>query len=317
MVIKENKFEFAALHAPLNVKDAIILRYECNDEQLDYILNNNMQKVFLWRVVDTRFMMKCSEIKHVHYDVPFLFSDLESDFSENDFEECSYGIRTATQLKGLAIYDDEDRINTKYKIDLSNLINLEQFSGSYLLVNNLERLVSLKTIALRKFNKENLESLYKLNNIDTLDLTLSKIKSLSGIENLNNMQCLYLYYNRNLCDISALSLVKNTLKTLVIENCPKIMDFSVLNELEELEHLRLLGKNDIPDLSFLRNMKKLKTLIISMNVVDGDLSLCLDIPYVFIQKGRKHYNYSDKHMRKEKEEYRRGNENLPEWRRLY
>ena len=314
---KGNKFEFVALHAPLDVKDALAIRYECSDDQLDYILNNNIQKLFLWRVVDTRFMMKCSSIHHVSYDVPFLYSsDLESSFSENDFEVCSFGIRNATQLIGLDVHDDEDGTKAKYKLDLSNLINLESFSGTYLSVNNLETLISLKTVALRKFNKENLESFYRLCNIDTLDLTLSKIKTLSGIGYLKNMQCLYLYYNRSIFDISSLSLVKSTLKTLVIENCPKIEDFSVLYELEELEHLRLLGKNGIPNLSFLKNMKKLKTLTISMNVVDGDLSLCLGVPYVFIMKGRQHYNYKDKDMQKIKSEYRRGNEDIPEWRRV-
>ena len=53
-----------------------------------------------------------------------------------------------------------------------------------------------------------------------------------------------------------------------------------------------------------------------MNVVDGDLSLCLDIPYVYIEKGRKHYNFKDKDMKRIKEEYRFGNENIPEWRRV-
>ena len=44
-----------------------------------------------------------------------------------------------------------------------------------------------------------------------------------------------------------------------IENCPKIKDFSVLKELKNLELLQLYGKNELPDLSFIRHMKNLKT----------------------------------------------------------
>lgn len=41
------------------------------------------------------------------------------------------------------------------------------------------------------------------------------------------------------------------------------------------------------------NSDNLKSFVFMMNVEDGDLSMCLDIPYVSI-KNRKHYSHKDK-----------------------
>ncbi len=62
---------------------------------------------------------------------------------------------------------------------------------------------------------------------------------------MKKLQCLYLYDNRSLSDISELEGVKNSLKALRIENCAKIKDFSVLEKLENLELLDLSGSNEI------------------------------------------------------------------------
>lgn len=107
---------------------------------------------------------------------------------------------------------------------------------------------------------------------------------------------------------------KKTLRALRIENCPKIEDFSVLAELENLELLELTGKNTLPNLQFLKQMKNLKTFVFDMNVLDGDLTPCLDLSYVYSRKNRKHYNVKDKDM--PRGEYVRGNEDIEMWRRM-
>ena len=66
--------------------------------------------------------------------------------------------------------------------------------------------------------------------------------------------------------------IKDTCKVLYIENCAKITDFTILEEMENLEYLWLTGSNSLPDLRFLKKMKKLKTFILDMNVLDGDLT---------------------------------------------
>ena len=109
-----------------------------------------------------------------------------------------------------------------------------------------------------------------------------------------------LQYIRNLYDINALSKIAKSLKILVIENCPKIKEFSCLYDLTELEHLELFGINKLPNLSFLSKMTKLKTFSFSMEVEDGDLTPCLEVPYVCCEKGKTHYNLKDKDLPKRK-----------------
>lgn len=68
----------------------------------------------------------------------------------------------------------------------------------------------------------------------------------------------------------------------------------------KLEYLWLTGSNSLPDLRFLKKMKKLKTFILDMNVLDGDLTPCLDIPYVTCGRDRRHYNLKDSALPKGK-----------------
>lgn len=91
--------------------------------------------------------------------------------------------------------------------------------------------------------------------------------------------------------------MSGTLKELAIDACSKIQDFEVLNTLENLEYLYLEGNNKIPNLQFLKNMKKLKVFVFTMNVEDGDLRACMEIPYVSC-RNRKHYNLKDRDLPK-------------------
>lgn len=120
-------------------------------------------------------------------------------------------------------------------------------------------------------------------------------------------------YNRCLEDIHALEKVKSSLRILRIENCPRIKDFSVLGTLENLERLNLFGSNELPDLSFLKTMKNLKTFGFNINVRDGDLSPCTKLSYVYSERNRKHYNLKDAEL--PKKQYVGGNENIEVWRR--
>jgi hypothetical protein len=51
-----------------------------------------------------------------------------------------------------------------------------------------------------------------------------------------------------------------------------------------------------------------------MNVLDGNLTPCLDLSYVYSARSRKHYNLKDSKL--PKGEYVRGNEDIDEWRRI-
>jgi hypothetical protein len=136
--------------------------------------------------------------------------------------------------------------------------------------------------------------------LDEISLTASTIGSLEGLEQAPKLRRLELYCNRKLEDISALKHVRETLTELDIESCGKIKDFSVLSKLHRIEKLRMVGNNTIPNLSFIQSMPNLKTFIFTMNVEDGNLDLCLSIPYVSV-RNRKHYNHKDNELSKRTE----------------
>ena len=210
--------------------------------------------------------------------------------------------------------NEQPFIIPKMKLDLSKLPTLEYICIDDCFIENLSEARELKSVQVNCYCKENLQELSSLKKLDTLDLTRSKIKSLDGCQQMKKLQCLYLYDNRSLSDISELEGVKNSLKALRIENCAKIKDFSVLEKFENLELLDLSGSNEIPSLSFIRKLKNLKMFVFSVNVLDGDLTSCEDLSYAACVRGRKHYNMKDRDLPKGK--VTRGNEDIELWRRF-
>ena len=146
-----------------------------------------------------------------------------------------------------------------------------------------------------------LTSLCSSSRLKQLRIFQCAIQSLQGIDHLDDLQELNLEHLRSLHDISPLSSAADSLHALTIENCPKITDFSVLERMVNLEHLCLLGSNTLPDLQHLNNMKRLKTFSFSMNVQNGDLTPCLNVPFACSLKNRKHYNLRDTDLPKKYE----------------
>ncbi len=167
---------------------------------------------------------------------------------------------------------------------------------------NFQKVETLKQLYTTRYRSpsRDVTQLFSSKELTCLSLFMSNIQSINGVEKAPGLQCLELSYNRSLRDISALGKIKDTCKVLYIENCPKITDFTVLEEMENLEYLWLTGSNSLPDLRFLKKMKELKTFILDMNVLDGDLTPCLDIPYVTCGRDRRHYNLKDSALPKGK-----------------
>jgi hypothetical protein len=104
---------------------------------------------------------------------------------------------------------------------------------------------------------------------------------------------------RNLSDISGLATLAPTLRMLAFENCPKMTDFSVISELKELEYLELKGKNELPNINFIKALPKMKFLILTMNVLDGDVSYLQRLQYVDAVCKR-HYNLKSQDLPKDR-----------------
>lgn len=268
------------------------------EEHINFINKHKLEKVLI--ISDNvEFITKCPTLKYIQVS-PSVPQD-NFDYSPLYKMPCikslnymmSYGknqIIDYSKIKGL----EDIHIKNKYQV-------------------NYEQIETLRTLAITDYQEEDVSKLFKSSILDTLIIFTSKIKSLKGIDNSQKVQCLYLVNNRNLEDISELDKINKTLKSLTIENSSKLIDFSVLNKLTNLEYLKIIGNNKIKNLEFIKELKNLKTLILGIEVEDGDLSICLNLSYVYI-KGRKHYNLKDKDLPKGK--FIRGNEDIEAWRQI-
>lgn len=128
---------------------------------------------------------------------------------------------------------------------------------------NYNRVESLECLFISD-DKEisNLKNISCSANLKQLRLIQCKLKSLEGINQFTNLRRLSLDYDRTLSDVSQFTGVAPSLHSLYIGNCPKIRDFSCLEELVNLEHLKLRGSNKLLNLNFLKKMNKLKTFFL-------------------------------------------------------
>lgn len=306
-------FELVALQYPFNQPRAIrinqdhIRSQERIDHCVSFIENNRIdQAEITTNSID--FLRRLPDLKHLRIKPA---PDAEKGF---DFSP----LYQMPEIRSLTVYNVYGS-----REEYTSIVDYSRINGLislFVRVNkgtiNYQKLDQLKSLRVSAFKgkQRDLSDLFVSKKLDTLELLQCGIQSLDGIETSETMQCLYLSHNRSLSDISALARVKKTLKALRIVNCPKITDFSVLEELENLELLELSGNNTLPNLKFIEKMKSLKTFVFSTNIEDGDLSLCMNLSYAHSSKHRKHYNIPASSL--PKNHYYRGNEGIDEWRRL-
>ena len=187
---------------------------------------------------------------------------------------------------------DTNQIEELYVGGNSPLYFQKQMTLKYLNMCGIDEKSNDKKMHIKTIEDFNLPSLVKL--------TIIKcgITSLKGIEKCSKLQWLDLSYLRSLSDISFISTLAPTLRSLSFENCPQIADFSVISELKELEYLELKGKNELPNLDFIKELPKLKFLKLSMTVLDGDVSCLQSIQYVDAVC-KKHYNLRSRDLPKD------------------
>ena len=186
------------------------------------------------------------------------------------------------------------------EVDYSRLSNLETLQAVGPRGHkNIQMLKAVKSLSLAEGLPagDSLEDVLPYGGLEELSICQAPIRSLSGLHHAVGLKHLDLTCNRRLEDISQLSGVAGSLQSLTVDTCGRIQDFSVLSCLEKLDTLVLQGSNALPNLDFLKSMPNLQSFVCKMNVLDGDLSLCLSIPSVSIQN-RKHYNYKNRDFSK-------------------
>lgn len=295
-------FVFKAIDEPTNVFDALVIRNPLNtqcplygnlnpersiEDHVEYINKNGIKKVLVI-AEDIGFISHCPSITKVQL---VAVSDGEFDYSPlYDLPSLEALEIPSMPVAGITAKNSADYARMK---SLRSLKVSDTAEG----VSNASELRVLSVDGVKK-GCSDMQSLFSGTKLSDLTITNCGIKSLNGLEKEAELESLSLWYDRSLCDTESIRSCAKTLKTLSIMNCPKITDLSFLCELRELEHLDLIGNNEIPNLDFLKAMPKLKHFNLGMNVLDGDLTPCLSVPYVNLEKARKHYNLKDSDLPK-------------------
>lgn len=303
--IVRDGFVFTSITEPHNVFDAIVIRNPFNipcffprfpassnslEEHICLVNELQLEKCVIIGA-DIRFLLECPSLKYL--------SILPADSAGNGFDFSPlYHMPEINQLHCSTEYGESNQY-IGY-VDYSQIRGLKKLSVSGKGHLNCNKAGSLQSLGIScyKGKHADLSDLIGSEQLEELRMIQCSSTSLAGIELSKSIQSVELSYNRSLSDISHLAKVRHTLRKLSIQNCPKISNFTCLGELNNLEYLQLLGKNTLPNLSFLNNLPCIKRFEFSMDVADGDLSPCLRIPYVRSHKDRKHYNHMNSELPK-------------------
>lgn len=238
------------------------------------------------------FLPRCQSLKHISVQYA---RGMEEELDFSPLYDLPY-LETLNIAEPVSVQNKQIAIH----IDFSKLQNLRNVSVCTNDLLNYSQLPKLETISLSNNKRhKDLSGISDSPFLKQIELLLCNTRSLDGIGKYP-IQSLSLSHLRSMEDISELNHCSDTLRALSIEACGKISDFSCLYDLRNLEHLNLIGSNHLDSLDFLRNMPNLKTFVFSMDVHDGDLTPCLQIPYAACIKMKRHYNLKEKDLPKEK-----------------
>lgn len=295
--IMREGYVFTAITEPGNIYDAIVILNPSNirclsprfpnsshtlEEHIELINSLKLEKAFVFGM-DISFLPECPTLKYLRI-VPSPEAGDIFDFAP------LYSMPEIIQLFCATEYGHRGQYCGT--VDYLRINGLKRLSISGNGHFNYQKVTTLQSLGISGYKGKNadLTDLIGSEQLEELRMIQCRNKSLNGIQQSKRIRSIEVSYSRTLSDISQLTLVKDTLQTLAIENCPQITDFSCLRNLVNLEYLQLLGKNTLPDLTFLSSLPRLKRFEFSMDVADGDLSPCVSVPYVSSMKDRKHFN---------------------------
>lgn len=299
-------FVFTSISEPTNIFDAIVLRYpescDCHTPKVGFsprslqdcieLINKiNIEKALVIGE-SIEFIKECPSLKYL--------SIVPADTSGNSFDYSPlYEMPEIIELNCKTIYGHLDQFSTV--IDYEKMKGIKNVSISGIGHLNYFKVATLEALKLSNMpTMIDLQSLASLHSLKSLEIIQCGVQSLRGIESLTTLSQLNVGYCRKLSDVSALVDLGHSLNELSIESCNKIEDFNFLNHLTGLRRLCLDGKNNLPNLTFLKQMPELNELILWMNVLDGDITPCIGISYVSLAN-RRHFNLKDSDLSKNRQ----------------
>ena len=153
----------------------------------------------------------------------------------------------------------------------------------------------LRRLFLSKYTGQDLSKFSNLHTLKDLSIVTSRIKSVEGIENLQNLTSLGLYELRGLHSLVGIETLHN-LKKFDIRGCRLIETLEGVRGLSKLEKIDFSTNAKIESLAPLQALKNLQQVLFyeSTNIQDGNLVPLINLPNLktFSFQNRKHYSHS-------------------------
>ncbi len=301
-IIYREGFPFTCVTEPANIYDAIIIKptgvvsfspeypmfdYTI-DEYIKFINNYGIEKACII-VNNIDFIKYCPSLKYLQI-IP---SNCVGDgFDYSPLSE----LPKILYLKCATKYGVDFKNSTHIDYSIVNGLNAVNIDGDG--HKNLNLVSTLEEVTISQNNSKRLSDMIGSEKLNSLELVQCGFETLEGIQKASNLQQLELYYNRFLFDLTALEKIAKSLKTLTIIKCPKIQNFEFLEKLENLEEFSIYGKNYLPNLNFIKKLKKLRSFAFDIEIGDGDLTPCLKLEHAYCAKNKKKYNLHNKELPK-------------------
>ncbi|MBC7351473.1 MAG: hypothetical protein H5U08_03860 [Thermogutta sp.] len=193
-------------------------------------------------------------------------------------------------LKNLRLLSVDDN---EQPLDLRNFPHLEslriQWHKRISWPEEHQNLVDLEIRSFRPRSRD-FSDLPHLPNLCSLEIIRSPIHSLAGLERFRRLRYLSLSYCTKLERIGELSC--KSLRALELDVCRKISDHAHVATLPRLELLKMTHCGQMPSISFVKSMPRLKWFIFAYtHVLDGDMTPCLGLEVVSFDD-KKHYSHT-------------------------
>jgi hypothetical protein len=182
-------------------------------------------------------------------------------------------------LTHLGIQEDNGKV-----FDYGNFQNLIFLSGlipkNY---QNLDKLEHLKYTYLFNYSKKDFREFSKMKDLRKLELYSINCESLEGLSNLENLEEINLEKCPKLLSLKGLAKSNISLNKVILRNCKKLHDLSIISEFDKLQYLYLANIPQLDSLSFLESLNSLDFLF----VLPSNIGVKSDDYYPLVERLKK------------------------------
>lgn len=191
----------------------------------------------------------------------------------------------------------------RQKIDFSKLINLRELHIHWEPKYSKEilKLRHLRSLTLYGYNGEDLREFNQLESLEKLELVRGNVVDFSGIENIKSLKHLELSYMSKLKSIDGLEKLNN-LTRLVIESCNNIEFPEFIEGLDAVKEISVCRLKTFKSLDIFKKIKTLECLdVLEMKVEDGNIEILKDFNSLktIRMDQKRHYNMDVNAFKKE------------------